>query len=71
MLKKRAVLIASITGVAVIIAVVISFFMLTPMYQATTQVLVTQQKGEAAQQITAAEIQSDLQLINTYFHQGK
>ena len=65
-LKKRASLIIAITVAAAAIAAIISFFLLTPIYQATTQVLVTQQKSEQAQQITTAEIQSDLQLINTY-----
>ena len=65
-LKKRASLIASITVAAVIIAAVISFFLLTPIYQATTQVLVNQKKDESVQQVTTADIQSNLQLINTY-----
>lgn len=64
--KKRAALIASLTVIAVIIAAIISFFMLTPIYQASTQVLVNQKKEDVAQQVTTADIQSNLQLINTY-----
>ena len=65
-LKKRAVLILSITAIAVIIAAIVSFFVLTPIYQANTQVLVNQKKEDNAQQMTSADIQSNLQLINTY-----
>ena len=66
-LKKRAALIISLTIVAGIIATIISFFVLTPIYQATTQVLVNQKKEDnIAQQMTSADIQSNLQLINTY-----
>mgnify|MGYP003479898831 CR=1 FL=1 len=65
-LKKRIALIISITTIAVIIAAVISFYVLTPIYQASTQVLVTQNKEDTLQQMTAADIQSNLQLINTY-----
>lgn len=64
-LKKRIGLIISTTVAAVIIAAIISFFMLTPMYQATTQILVNQQNTQA-QQVTTSEIQTNLQLINTY-----
>lgn len=65
-LKKRAVLILSITAIAVFIAAIVSFFVLTPIYQANTQVLVNQKKEDTAQQMTSADIQSNLQLINTY-----
>lgn len=65
-LKKRTALIISITVIAVIIATVISFYILTPIYQASTQVLVNQNKEDTLQQMTSADIQSNLQLINTY-----
>lgn len=65
-LKKRATLIGSITIVAGLIAAIISFFLLTPIYQANTQVLVNEKKEGLAQQVTTADIQSNLQLINTY-----
>lgn len=65
-LKKRAALILSLTVIAVIIAAIVSFFVLTPIYQANTQVLVNQKKEDITQQTTSADIQSNLQLINTY-----
>ncbi|MEK4129091.1 Wzz/FepE/Etk N-terminal domain-containing protein [Solibacillus sp. FSL W8-0474] len=65
-LKKRAALILSLTVIAVIIAAIVSFFVLTPIYQANNQVLVNQKKEDITQQMTSADIQSNLQLINTY-----
>ena len=65
-LKKRFKLIAFVTIIAVVISAIISFFVLTPVYQATTQVLVNEKKSETQQQVSAADIQTNLQLINTY-----
>ena len=66
-LKKRFKLIISTTVGAALIATIISFFFLVPVYQATSQVLVNQKKTEMTQQVTSQDIQSDLQLINTYY----
>lgn len=64
-LKKRAGLIILMTILAITIAGVVSFLVLTPMYQTSTQILVNQEQSEAAQ-LTNQNIQTDLQLINTY-----
>jgi len=64
-LKKRLVLIISAVILAVTIAGVVSYLFLTPIYQASTQILVNQEKTEQ-QQFNAQAIQTDLQLINTY-----
>jgi len=64
-LKKRLVLIISAIIVAVTIAGVVSYLFLTPIYQASTQILINQEKKET-QQFSAQDIQTDLQLINTY-----
>ena len=64
-LKKRAGLIALMTILAITIAGVVSFLVLTPMYETSTQILVNQEASEAAQ-LTNQNIQTDLQLINTY-----
>lgn len=64
-LKKRLGLIALLTILAVIIAGVISYTLLTPIYETSTQILVNQEKQEASQVINQ-NIQADLQLINTY-----
>lgn len=64
-LKKRAILILLTMLLAVTVAGVISFLFLTPIYQASTQILVNQQKVEQ-NQFNTQDIQANLQLINTY-----
>lgn len=64
--RKRLSLIALITAIAITISGVISFVVLTPIYQASTQILVNQSKEESAGQVNAQDIQTNLQLINTY-----
>ena len=64
-IKKRLGLIIGIAIAAAIIAGVISYFLLTPIYQASTQILVTQQKAEQ-QSFDSQDVQTNLQLINTY-----
>lgn len=64
-LKKRLGLIIGTTVVAAIIAAVVSYFFLTPIYQASTQILISQQKVEQ-QPFNSQDIQTNLQLINTY-----
>ncbi|MFF2447148.1 YveK family protein [Neobacillus sp. NPDC058068] len=64
-LKKRLLLIVSITLIAAIVSGVVSYFLLTPIYQASTQILVNQQKNEQSV-YSPSEVQTNLQLINTY-----
>ncbi|MCS0670407.1 YveK family protein [Cytobacillus firmus] len=64
-LKKRFSLIIAITIVAVMISGIVSYFLLTPIYQSSTQILVNQSKDEQGV-YTAGEVQTNLQLINTY-----
>jgi capsular polysaccharide biosynthesis protein len=64
-LRKRLWLILFITGLATIVSAVVSYFFLTPIYQASTQILVNQAKSEQ-QLYNYNEIQTNLQLINTY-----
>ncbi|WP_433745246.1 YveK family protein [Falsibacillus pallidus] len=64
-LRKRIWLIISITVVAAIVSAVVSFYVLTPIYQASTQLLVNQSKDQNAMYNTN-EVQTNLQLINTY-----
>ncbi|MCA1026272.1 capsular biosynthesis protein [Cytobacillus kochii] len=63
-LKKRIVLILSITIAAALISGVVSYFVLTPVYQSSTQILVNQAKDN--QEITKNDLDGNLQLINTY-----
>ncbi|RDU35614.1 capsular biosynthesis protein [Neobacillus piezotolerans] len=64
-LKKHLVLILSLAILAVGITGVVSYFFLTPVYQSSTQILVNQAKDEKASYSTA-DVQTNLQLINTY-----
>ncbi|MFC5734304.1 YveK family protein [Cytobacillus gottheilii] len=63
-LKKRMALIIIITLVAVMASGAISYFVLTPVYQSSTQILVNQTAEEG--QYNTNEVQTNLQLINTY-----
>ena len=64
-IRKRLSLIAFITAIAITISGVVSFAILTPIYQASTQILVNQEKQEPSS-FNAQDIQTNLQLINTY-----
>jgi capsular polysaccharide biosynthesis protein len=64
-LRKRIKLILLITLTAVLVSGGVSFFLLTPIYQSSTQLLVNQSKSEQSV-YNASEIQTNLQLINTY-----
>lgn len=65
-IRKRLSLIALITAIMITISGVVSFVFLTPIYQASTQLLVNQSKEDSAGQFTAQDIQANLQVINTY-----
>ncbi|MFP5114114.1 YveK family protein [Bacillaceae bacterium C204] len=66
-LKKRLLLIVSITVIAAIISGVVSYIFLTPIYQASTQILVNQNQNKNEQSLyNTNEVQTNLQLINTY-----
>nr|EEK64867.1 Capsular polysaccharide biosynthesis [Bacillus wiedmannii] len=64
-LKKRLAMILAITLIVAIVMAIISFFFMTPLYQSSTQILVNQKKQEGTA-IQIGEIQSNIQLTNTY-----
>ncbi|OCA84616.1 YveK family protein [Bacillus sp. FJAT-27986] len=64
-LKKRAWFITMITVLAILISGVTSFFILTPIYQSSTQLLVNQAKSEEAL-YNQNMVQTNLQFIETY-----
>lgn len=64
-LRKRLLLIVLITITAVLVSGVVSYFFLTPIYQASTQILVNQKKSDQSV-YSPSEVQTNLQLINTY-----
>lgn len=64
-IKKRFWLIALLTIITATISGVISFFVLTPVYEARTQILVNQAKSKE-QFYNSSELQTNVQLIQTY-----
>ncbi|MBU9723067.1 MULTISPECIES: YveK family protein [Bacillaceae] len=64
-IKKRLGLIVLLAVLAVAAAAIISYFVLTPMYQSSTQILVNQAKEEG-QTLTQADLRTNVELINTY-----
>jgi capsular polysaccharide biosynthesis protein len=64
-LRKRIWLIISIAVVATLASGIISFYVLTPIYSSSTQLLVNQEKSDQPM-YNVGEIQTNLQLINTY-----
>ncbi|KOR79807.1 capsular biosynthesis protein [Bacillus sp. FJAT-21352] len=63
-LKKRWKLIMLLTLIAALISGTISYFLLTPIYQSSTQILVNQKQSE--NQLDSAQIRSNIDMINTY-----
>lgn len=64
-LRKRFLLIIIIAAIFTVATGIISYFFLTPVYQASTQILVNQSKSNK-QLYQPNEVQANLQLINTY-----
>lgn len=64
-LKKRLSLIALITIVAVAVSGIISYFILTPVYQASTQMLVNQKTSEQPV-LDPNQVRTNVEMINTY-----
>lgn len=64
-IKKRLWLIVLITVILTTISGLVSYFVLTPVYQSSTQLLVNQEKTDQTAYNTG-DIQANIQLINTY-----
>ncbi len=64
-LKKRLLLIITITLLATIISAIFTFFFITPQYSASTQILVNQQSSKDSLYNQNA-VQTNVQLVNTY-----
>ncbi len=66
-LRKRILLILAITLTAVTVSGIVSFFFLTPIYQASTQILINKSNMDQGNySYNPQELQASLQLINTY-----
>lgn len=63
-LKNRMRLILTITIIAMIITALVSYYLVTPIYQTSTQLLISQQRGEVV--VDSQSIEADLQLVATY-----
>ncbi len=63
-LKKRWKLIMLLTLIAALISGSISYFLLTPVYQSSTQILVNQKQSE--NQLDSTQIRTNIDMINTY-----
>ncbi|WP_026567961.1 YveK family protein [Bacillus sp. UNC41MFS5] len=64
-IKRRLWMVVLITLLATIASGIYSFYFITPVYQSSTQILVNQTR-ENGQRIDYNQIQSNLQLIQTY-----
>jgi capsular polysaccharide biosynthesis protein len=64
-IKKRLLLILSLTIGLVIIAGLISYYLLEPTYQSTSQFIVIQQQNDNMQ-VNVSEIETQLEFMNTY-----
>ncbi|WP_144505649.1 YveK family protein [Bacillus mycoides] len=64
-LRKRMAFIFLITIGSVLISGIVSFYFITPIYQTATQILVNQ-KIQDEKNIQYSEVQTNLQLTNTY-----
>lgn len=63
--KKNLKLLLLLPLVFLIISAIITFFFITPKYEASTQVLVNQKESDT-QQFNPQQVQNDIQLVNTY-----
>lgn len=65
-IKKRIKLIGAITIGAVLVSAIISFFVLTPTYQSSTEFIVNQKPNDPATQYSVNDVRLNVELINTY-----
>ncbi|WNB92496.1 Wzz/FepE/Etk N-terminal domain-containing protein [Bacillus sp. NEB1478] len=64
-LRKRLRLIVLITAIAAAVSGIISYFVLTPVYQASTQLLVNQKTSEQPA-LDVNQVRTNVEMINTY-----
>lgn len=65
-LKKHLGLIVVTTLATTIIVALYTFFLVTPMYQSSTEMIVTHSQDNTTQSFTQADINTSISLINTY-----
>ncbi|WP_216830632.1 YveK family protein [Alkalihalobacterium elongatum] len=64
-MKKRIKLLIILPMIAVVVSGLVSYLVLTPIYQSSTQILVNQSKTDM-QNLTQADLRTNIELINTY-----
>jgi len=65
-IKKRLKMIISITLITALVAGIVSYLFLTPIYQSSTQILVNQKETQDSSIYQNNQVQTSIQLINTY-----
>ncbi|WP_077329075.1 YveK family protein [Virgibacillus siamensis] len=65
-IKKRLLLIISLMVGAAVLAAIISYFVLTPSYEASSQFIVNQSQQKSDAPYSVSDIQTSQELINTY-----
>ena len=65
-IRKRLALIIGLGIAGIALAAVVTFFLITPKYSATTQLLVNRANEEGQSTNQLADLQTDVQMINTY-----
>lgn len=65
-IKKHFKLIVITTLAATIIAAIYTLFLVTPMYQSSTEMIVTQSSDSTTTNISQSDINTSISLINTY-----
>ena len=64
--KKRFLLIMAFVLGAAVVAAVVSYFVLTPTYQSSSQFIVNQTQQDQNAQFSVNDIRTNVELINTY-----
>ncbi|WP_379970619.1 YveK family protein [Ectobacillus sp. sgz5001026] len=64
-LRRRMVVIFAITGFIALVVGIVSYTFITPVYESSTQILVNQKKKDNSV-VQFNEVQTNVQLINTY-----
>lgn len=65
-IRKRVVLIICGGLVGIILAAVLTYFFITPQFNSSTQLLVNRAKDESQVATQWNDLQTDVQMINTY-----
>lgn len=65
-IKKRFLLILAFVLGAAVVAAVVSYFVLTPTYQSSSQFIVNQGQQDPTTQFNVNDIRTNVELINTY-----